>query len=154
MLIKYTLIGFLLWVASLNLMADEDFHIEESDGKTYKAGSLNQAESHKKKILSKEKSPIGSKSSSFKSLPKLTSTLPLAKTLKKPSVPEKSKLSFLDSLLGAKAVKPWQKGRLAEQRMKPGGAIPAATKFSRKIYASKENTRGGFGVSGGGCGCN
>ena len=57
-------------------------------------------------------------------------------------------------LLGAESVKPWQKSKLAEQSMKKGGAIPALSKFSSKVHVSKEASRGGYGVAGGGCGCN
>lgn len=65
-----------------------------------------------------------------------------------------SGFDFIDRWLELKPVKSWQKARLAEQGMKPGGANPYTNKFSRKVYASKENSRGGYGVGGGGCGCN
>ena len=51
-------------------------------------------------------------------------------------------------------VKPWQKSTLAKATMKPGGLTPASEKFNQKIYSSKETSRGGLGVAGGGCGCN
>ncbi len=51
-------------------------------------------------------------------------------------------------------VKPWQKATLAKASMKPGGLNPDSEKFNQKIYSSKESSRGGLGVSGGGCGCN
>lgn len=51
-------------------------------------------------------------------------------------------------------VKPWQKATLAKATMKPGGLTPTTEKFNQKIYSSKESSRGGLGVAGGGCGCN
>lgn len=51
-------------------------------------------------------------------------------------------------------VRPWQKATLARDTMKPAGPIPGAEKFILKIYTSKEGSRGGTGVAGGGCGCN
>ncbi len=54
----------------------------------------------------------------------------------------------------AEKVKPWQKATLAKATMKPGGLNPDSEKFNQKIYASKESSRGGLGVAGGGCGCN
>ncbi|MCV6587613.1 MAG: DUF4266 domain-containing protein [Marinobacterium sp.] len=63
-------------------------------------------------------------------------------------------LDSVAQMLGAEPVKPWQKATLAEQAMKKGGAIPALSKFSQKVHISKEASRGGYGVAGGGCGCN
>lgn len=51
-------------------------------------------------------------------------------------------------------VKPWEKGTLADETMKFGGPNPMIKKFDEHIYTSKESTKGGGGVSGGGCGCN
>lgn len=53
-----------------------------------------------------------------------------------------------------KDVKPWQKGTLANETMRFGGPNPMLKKFEEHIYTSKETTKGGGGVSGGGCGCN
>jgi hypothetical protein len=56
-------------------------------------------------------------------------------------------------LVGCADVKPWQKGELA----KPGMAFegdPLASRLAQHIYFSKENASGGYGVGGGGCGCN
>lgn len=50
-------------------------------------------------------------------------------------------------------VNPWEKGNLA----KPGmtfGDNPLETRFAEHVYSSKENSSGGSGVGGGGCGCN
>jgi hypothetical protein len=79
--------------------------------------------------------------------------------IKKPQVKaaETSNKNLLDSVtqaIGIVDVKPWQKAKLAEQSMKKGGAIPSLAKFSGKVFISKEASRGGQGVAGGGCGCN
>lgn len=51
-------------------------------------------------------------------------------------------------------VKPWKKSTLAKATMKPGGLAPDSEKFNEKVHSSKESSRGGNGVAGGGCGCN
>lgn len=51
-------------------------------------------------------------------------------------------------------VQPWEKGRLADEDMRFGGPNPMIKKFDEHIFTSKETTKGGGGVSGGGCGCN
>jgi hypothetical protein len=57
-------------------------------------------------------------------------------------------------LLGACAdVKPWQKGELAKPEMSFDGDALAG-RLAQHIYFSKENASGGYGVGGGGCGCN
>lgn len=48
---------------------------------------------------------------------------------------------------------PWQKGNLARPEMTMGGD-PLNERFLQHIYSSKENASGGYGVGGGGCGCN
>ncbi len=53
-----------------------------------------------------------------------------------------------------KEVKPWEKEDLAKPIMKFGGLHPEVTKFESHVYFSKEASRGGSGVGGGGCGCN
>jgi len=53
-----------------------------------------------------------------------------------------------------KDVKPWEKGTLAKPIMQFGGIHPEVTKFEAHTYFSKEASRGGAGVAGGGCGCN
>ena len=47
----------------------------------------------------------------------------------------------------------WEKGNLAKPAMAMGGD-PLDQRFTQHIYASKENASGGYGVGGGGCGCN
>ena len=56
-------------------------------------------------------------------------------------------------LTGCAEVKPWQKGNLARPHMafEPS---PAEARFSRHVEDSKEGSSGGYGVGGGGCGCN
>lgn len=49
--------------------------------------------------------------------------------------------------------KPWERDLLA----KPAMALEADSldrRFTQHIYSSKENSSGGEGVGGGGCGCN
>jgi len=53
-----------------------------------------------------------------------------------------------------KEVKPWQKAVHAKPVMKEGGPNSLLNKFEQHIYFSKEATRAGSGVQGGGCGCN
>lgn len=48
---------------------------------------------------------------------------------------------------------PWEKGLLAKPEMTMS-ADPLDQRFVQHIYASKENASGGYGVGGGGCGCN
>jgi Domain of unknown function (DUF4266) len=50
-------------------------------------------------------------------------------------------------------VKPWQKGDLARPEMAFDGD-PLAARLEQHIYTSKEAAMGGYGVGGGGCGCN
>jgi len=47
----------------------------------------------------------------------------------------------------------WEKGHLARPEMTMGGD-PLAERYSQHIYTSKETAAGGYGVGGGGCGCN
>lgn len=53
-----------------------------------------------------------------------------------------------------KDVKPWEKETLAKETMNQSGINPLSKKYQEHIYFSKEASRGGSGVSGGGCGCN
>ena len=50
-------------------------------------------------------------------------------------------------------VQPWEKGDLARPQMalEPDAAD---ARFIQHIYTSKESASGGYGVGGGGCGCN
>ncbi|KNZ33864.1 MAG: lipoprotein [Methylibium sp. NZG] len=47
----------------------------------------------------------------------------------------------------------WEKGNLAKPEMTMGGDA-LEERYLQHIYASKENASGGYGVGGGGCGCN
>jgi hypothetical protein len=47
----------------------------------------------------------------------------------------------------------WEKRALARPDMTLAGD-PLADRFDQHIYNSKENASGGYGVGGGGCGCN
>jgi hypothetical protein len=47
----------------------------------------------------------------------------------------------------------WEKRVLAKPEMTMAGD-PLADRFDQHVYASKENASGGYGVGGGGCGCN
>ena len=47
----------------------------------------------------------------------------------------------------------WEKGALARPDMVMGGDA-LSQRFEQHIYSSKENASGGYGVGGGGCGCN
>jgi hypothetical protein len=51
-------------------------------------------------------------------------------------------------------VSPWEKETLAKPTMKAGGVNALAKKFEEHMYYSKEGSKGGSGVAGGGCGCN
>lgn len=48
---------------------------------------------------------------------------------------------------------PWEKGHLAKPEMTMGGN-PLSEHYVQHVYSSKENASGGYGVGGGGCGCN
>ena len=63
-------------------------------------------------------------------------------------------LSLLFMGCSPKEVKPWEKETLAQPIMQFEGLHPEVTKFESHVYFSKEASRGGAGVSGGGCGCN
>jgi hypothetical protein len=48
---------------------------------------------------------------------------------------------------------PWEKGDLAKASMQID-PDPLQTTLEQHIYTSKEAATGGYGVGGGGCGCN
>jgi hypothetical protein len=57
---------------------------------------------------------------------------------------------------GCAAIKPpqaWEKGMLARPEMTLA-SDPLEQGFAQHTYASKEAASGGYGVGGGGCGCN
>jgi hypothetical protein len=49
--------------------------------------------------------------------------------------------------------KPWEKGNLARPQMQ-FDPDPLSARLEQHIYTSKEAATGGYGVGGGGCGCN
>ena len=51
-------------------------------------------------------------------------------------------------------VKPWEKETLGKETMSEGGTNLLLKQYEEHIYFSKESTKGGGGVAGGGCGCN
>jgi opacity protein-like surface antigen len=56
-------------------------------------------------------------------------------------------------LAGCAQVQPWEKGNLAKPEMS-FESDPLQARFEQHIFFSKENASGGYGVGGGGCGCN
>lgn len=60
-----------------------------------------------------------------------------------------SACKFLDP----KPLKPWDRDILARPVMQPD-IDPMETLMDEKIYFSKEASRGGSSIGGGGCGCN
>jgi hypothetical protein len=51
------------------------------------------------------------------------------------------------------SVQPWERGQLAKRQMSLD-VDPLDAGFTQHIYSSKESASGGYGVGGGGCGCN
>ena len=65
-------------------------------------------------------------------------------------------LAAISSVTGGCAMQPpqaWEKGNLARTEMTME-ADPLDQAFTQHIYFSKESASGGYGVGGGGCGCN
>ena len=62
-------------------------------------------------------------------------------------------LVLVTGLCGCETVAPWERGTLArpEMQWQPDGM---EVRLQGQINASKEASSGGFGVAGGGCGCN
>jgi hypothetical protein len=56
-------------------------------------------------------------------------------------------------MTGCANVKPYERSYLARQDMQ-FDPNPVDARFKQHIYGSKEAARGGYGVGGGGCGCN
>ena len=54
---------------------------------------------------------------------------------------------------GLGKVQAWEKGNIAKRSMS-FSRDPLEDHYTQHIYASKENSSGGYGVGGGGCGCN
>lgn len=62
-------------------------------------------------------------------------------------------LTLLTGCSNLGQVQPWEKGQLAKPSM-TFEADPLDQRFMQHIYFSKEAASGGYGVGGGGCGCN
>ncbi len=62
-------------------------------------------------------------------------------------------LAWLGGCSSLGQVNAWEKGNLAKPMM-TFESDPLDQRFVQHIYASKENSSGGYGVGGGGCGCN
>ena len=62
-------------------------------------------------------------------------------------------IALIVALGGCVSVQPWEKGNLAKPAMTFNGD-PLDDRFTQHIYNSKENASGGYGIGGGGCGCN
>lgn len=65
-------------------------------------------------------------------------------------------LALLAALAGCGSLQPpkaWEKGNLAKPEMTMGGDV-LDQRYLQHIYQSRENASGGYGVGGGGCGCN
>lgn len=56
-------------------------------------------------------------------------------------------------LTGCATVEPWERGYLARKDMQ-FDPDPMEPRVKQGIYNSKEGAAGGYGVGGGGCGCN
>ncbi len=53
-----------------------------------------------------------------------------------------------------KDIKAWEKGTLAKATMQESGTNHLTKSYEEHVYFSKEATKGGSGIGGGGCGCN
>ncbi len=62
-------------------------------------------------------------------------------------------LSWLGGCSHLEPVNAWEKGNLAKPEMTFEGD-PLDQRFTQHVYGSKESSSGGYGVGGGGCGCN
>lgn len=60
---------------------------------------------------------------------------------------------LLSSLGGCARVKPWERELLAKPKMALD-ADPEAAILEQHVYQYREGSAGGYGGSGGGCGCN
>ncbi len=62
-------------------------------------------------------------------------------------------LAWLGGCSSLGQVNAWEKGNLAKPMM-TFESDPLDQRFVQHVYGSKENSSGGYGVGGGGCGCN
>jgi len=63
-------------------------------------------------------------------------------------------LNGCTSVFKVKNVKAWEKETLAKETMTLSGGNTLFYKYQKHIFFSKEASKGGGGVAGGGCGCN
>ena len=61
--------------------------------------------------------------------------------------------SLCQTACSSLGVEPWQRGHLAKQKLQLE-PYPVDAFLDEHIYFSKEASRGGSGLGGGGCGCN
>ena len=61
--------------------------------------------------------------------------------------------ALMQTACSSLGVEPWQRGHLAKQKMQLE-PYPVDAFLDEHIYFSKEASRGGSGLGGGGCGCN
>ncbi len=54
---------------------------------------------------------------------------------------------------GCVTVHPWERGLLADPVMQPE-LVPGAVELEQHMLATLEASAGGYGIAGGGCGCN
>jgi hypothetical protein len=57
------------------------------------------------------------------------------------------------TIAGCAGARPWQRETLADPRMQ-FGADPDAEILEQHVYQYREGSAGGYGGTGGGCGCN
>jgi len=62
-------------------------------------------------------------------------------------------LALLAACAGCAPVKPYQRGRLAKRKMQLQRDAQAS-EMEQHVYESREGSVGGYGSTGGGCGCN
>ena len=57
------------------------------------------------------------------------------------------------ALASCVGVRPWQRGKLSKQKMQVDGQSEAVL-IEQHTFSYREGSSGGYGGSGGGCGCN
>ena len=62
-------------------------------------------------------------------------------------------LGWLLITVGCAGTQAWERGYLAERKMQLNDD-PEATLLEQHVYSYREGSAGGYGSSGGGCGCN
>jgi len=62
-------------------------------------------------------------------------------------------IALIIGLSGCSPVQPWEKGNLSKSHM-AFDPDPLEAKWVRRTMQAKEAAMGGYGIEGGGCGCN